>query len=253
MAGRLHSRKARMKDEPPTLDRSQEAPLELQALLRGDTRVMAAWLTHFDTRRLAWCLGVIVLGAGVFGAAVGSWRSPLQALFAAIKLPLIVLLTTLGNALLNGMLAPLLGLNLRFRESLLAILMSHTVAAVILGSLCPVMLFLVWNAPPLNPAMARGTLGYEFVQLVNVAAIAFAGVAANVRLVQLLEHCGGTVVARRVLFAWLAGNLFLGAQLAWNLRPFIGAPELPVAFLRPNAFEGNFFESVLFSCRRFLP
>ena len=114
------------------------------------------------------------------------------------------------------------------------------------------MLFIAWNAPPLDPAAPRGTLGFELVQLVNVAVIAFAGVIANVRLVQLLERFGGVIVARRVLLAWLAGNLFLGAQLAWNLRPFIGAPELPVEFLRPNAFEGNFFEAVLYNFNRFL-
>jgi len=221
-------------------------------MLRGDAAAMEVWVARFDARRLAFCLVVIVLGAGAFGAAVGVWRSPLQAFYTAAKLPLIILLTTLGNGLLNGMLAPLLGLNLRFRQSLLAILMSFAIAALILGSLSPVMLFVVWNAPPLDPSAPRGTLGFELVQLVNVAAIAFAGVVANVRLVQLLERLGGgTTVARRVLFAWLAGNLFLGAQLAWNLRPFIGAPELPVEFLRPNAFEGNFFEAVALSFSRF--
>ena len=238
--------------QTPAVGQPPEASLELPALLRGDAAVMESWLAGFDARRLAWCLGVIVLGAGVFGTAVGIWRSPMQALYTAIKLPLIVLLTTLGNALLNGMLAPLLGLNLRFRQSLQAILLSHTVAATILGSLSPVMLFIAWNAPPLGPAAPRGTLGFELVQLLTVTAIAFAGVMANVRLVQLLVRFGGAIVARRVLLAWLAGNLFLGAQLAWNLRPFIGAPELPVEFLRPNAFEGNFFETVLFSLNRFL-
>jgi hypothetical protein len=231
---------------------SNGSPSWFHTCLRGDAAGLETWLSGFDIRRLFWCLAVILLGAGLFGAAVGIWRSPMQALYTAIKLPLIVLLTTLGNALLNGMLAPLLGLNLRFRQSLLAILMSFTVAATILGSLAPLMLFLVWNTPPLDPAAPRGTLGYELVLLVNVTAIALAGVVANVRLVQLLKHIGGPIVARRVLLAWLAGNLLLGAQLAWNLRPFIGAPELLVAFLRPNAFEGNFFEAVLYSFNRFL-
>lgn len=227
-------------------------PLRFGDFLRGDTATMESWLLHFNARRLAWCVGVIVLGAGIFGATVGIWRSPMQALYTAVKLPLILLLATLGNALLNGMLAPLLGLNLGFRQSLQAILLSFTVAATILGSFAPLMLFLVWNAPPLDLASPHGTTAYESVLLVNVAAIALAGLVANVRLLQLLGHFGGAVAARQVLLTWLAGNLFLGAQLSWNLRPFIGAPELAVAFLRPNAFEGNFFEAVLFSLNRFL-
>jgi LmbE family N-acetylglucosaminyl deacetylase len=39
-------------------------------------------------------------------------------------------------------------------------------------------------------------------------------------------------VAWRVISAWLAANLFLGSQLSWILRPFIGSPGLPVEFLR---------------------
>jgi hypothetical protein len=49
----------------------------------------------------------------------------------------------------------------------------------------------------------------------------------------------------RVLVAWLAGNLFLGSQLCWILRPFIGSPVLPVEFFRTTALHGNFYENVL--------
>ena len=66
---------------------------------------------------------------------IRSWRAPLQALYTAIKFPLIILLTTLGNGLLNAMLAPLLGVNLGLRQTLLAVFMSFTIAAAILGAL----------------------------------------------------------------------------------------------------------------------
>ena len=72
-------------------------------------------------------------GAGLYGAAMGWWRDPQQALYVAVKFPLIILLTTPGNALLNAMLAPLLGLNIPLRQSCSAILMSFTVTAAILA------------------------------------------------------------------------------------------------------------------------
>jgi hypothetical protein len=214
------------------------------ALLRGETGRLAGWTARWDVRRLALHTALIVVGAGVYGAAVGWWRDPQQALYTAIKLPLIILLTTIGNALLNAMLAPLLGLNIPFRQSFLAILMSFAIASVILGSFSPLIGFLIWNAPPLSDA--RGSNGtYSFIMLVNVAAIAFAGVAANLRLRNLLCELGGNPrVARRVLLAWLAGNLFLGSQLSWILRPFIGAPGLPLQFLRDHPLKGNFYEAV---------
>ncbi len=58
------------------------------------------------------------------------------------------------------------------------------------------------------------------------------------------ELSGNPAIARRVLMAWLAVNLFLGSQLCWILRPFIGSPSLPVEFLRTEAFRGNFYETV---------
>jgi len=56
----------------------------------------------------------------------------MQALYTGIKLPLVILLSSLGNSLLNGMLAPLLGLNLTFRQSLLMVLMTFAIAAAFL-------------------------------------------------------------------------------------------------------------------------
>jgi hypothetical protein len=216
---------------------------ELPGLIRGDQGREAVE----DANRWRWLLylAVIVVGAGLFGAAVGSWRAPLQALYTAIKLPLILLLTSLGNGLLNAMFAPLLGVNLSLRQSLLAVLMSFTIAAAILGAFSPLLYFLIWNTPQLAAGASTNASAHSLVLLCETGMIAFAGIAANVRLLQLLRELGGGEgAARKVLFAWLAGNLLLGSQLAWNLRPFVGSPYLEVEFLRPNAFEGNFFEAV---------
>lgn len=198
-------------------------------------------------------LAVIFVGAGSYGAAIGYWRDPLQAACTAIKFPLVILLTALGNALLNGMLAPLLGLNIGFRQSLLVIFMSFTIAAAILGSFSPLVLFMIWNTPPISALSGTVASAYSFMQLATVIIIAFAGVMANVRLVPLLrELSGSSVVAHKVLFAWLAGNLLLGSQICWILRPFIGDPHTPVEFFTRYAFEGNFFESVYKASRHLL-
>ena len=203
-------------------------PHDLGVLLRGEPDALLAWTERWNARRFALHVAVIIVGAGLYGAAMGWWRDPQQALYVAVKFPLIILLTTAGNALLNAMLAPLLGLNIPFRQSCSAILMSFTVTAAILGAFSPLMAFLVWNAPPMSPEAVSGAT-YHFIKLTHVAAIAFAGTMGNARLFQLLAQLGGSrTVARRVLFAWLSVNLFLGSQLSWILRPFIGSPSLPV-------------------------
>jgi len=218
---------------------------ELAVLLHGQVDSLQSWSAQWNARRVISHLAVIVAGAGLYGAAVGWWRDPLQALYTAIKFPLIILLTASGNALLNGMLAPLLGLNIPFRQSFLAILMSFTIAAAILGSFAPIVAFLVWNSPPMSANAWDSAGPYAFILLTFVLVIAFAGIAANFRLLQLLQRLGGrTDIAARVLFVWLAGNLFFGTQLSWILRPFIGSPGLPVQFLRADAFKGNFYETI---------
>src|SRR3954447_2843727 len=107
---------------------------QISTLLRGQPELLSTWVRRWSVNRMLLYVAVIFVGAGCFGAAMGYWRAPRQALYDAIKFPLVILLTTLGNALLNGMLAPLLGLNIGFRQSLLLIFMSFTIAAAILGS-----------------------------------------------------------------------------------------------------------------------
>jgi hypothetical protein len=114
---------------------------------------------------VSFCVVAIVVGGGGYGAVMGWWRDPLQALYTGIKLPLVILLTTLGNGLLNGMLAPLLGLNVTFRQSFTIVLMSFAVTAMVLGALSPVALFIVWNAPPLTAATKLLSPEYALLQL----------------------------------------------------------------------------------------
>jgi len=219
---------------------------EFSTLLRGEAEALRGWLQGGDAQRLARELAVILVGAGCYGAAMGWWRSPEQALFVAIKFPLIILLITLGNALLNAMLAPLLGLDLSLRQSLRAVLMSFTISAAILGAFSPLVAFLIWNAPPLTTGTSH-SVAYALIKLTHVVVIAFAGIVGNGRLLRLLVGLAGgnRQVAWRVLFAWLAVNLFLGSQLCWVLRPFIGTPFLPVQFIRPDiALQGNFYENI---------
>jgi hypothetical protein len=163
-------------------------------------------------------------------------------------MPLLIFLTCAANALLNGMLAQVLGAGLSFRQSALAILMSFTIAALLLAALSPVALFILLNAPPLSSA-GQG-VGHSITLLTDVIFVAYAGIVANRRLLRLLEAiCTTPEAARRVFWSWLAGNLFLGAQLAWVLRPFIGSPGLDIQFLRDDPMHGTFYGAVFRALR----
>lgn len=214
----------------------------LRALLRGDTDRIGALVS---SKSFAWtfqCSLVIAIGSGAYGLTVGLWRSPTQSLFTGIKIPLLIFLTGAGNAVLNGMLAQLLGSGLSFRQTSVAILSSFAAASSLLAALSPIALFLLLNTPPL--AAVNAMTGHSVMLLTHVFFIAYAGIAANRLLLRLLQKVSAPASARRVLSGWLAGNFLLGSQLAWVLRPFIGSPGLAVEFLRPDPLRGNFYEAV---------
>lgn len=222
-----------------------EIPRGVDAFLRAGPESFHDWVTHRQSILMAFCVAAIVICAGIYGAVMGCWREPMQALYTGIKLPLVILLTTAGNGLLNGMLAPLLGLNASFRQCLAAVLVSFAITSVVLGALSPVALFIVWNTPPLSGGTTLTSPEYGFLQLTLAVFVGLAGIIGNLRLYPLLRHWAGNAdTACKVLFAWLAGNLFLGSQICSVLRPFIWDSKRPVEFIGPEGVAGSFFETV---------
>lgn len=217
---------------------------QLKLLARGDAAVLSEWLAGAKPGPLALlCAVTIVVGCGAYGLSLGLPRAPLMGLFVAIKMPMLIFLTLAVNGLINGMFGVLLGSGLSFRQTMVACLLSFALFAMIVGSLSPLMIAMALDAPAAG-AVESGEW-YRVFLLSNTALIAFAGIVANHRLLGLLiRFSGSTAAGWRTLIAWLAGNLFVGAQLSYNLRPFFGNPSLPVAFLRPNPFDGTFYESV---------
>src|SRR5260370_40217611 len=100
---------------------------EIPAMLRGEPAPMDACLQRCTIGRVLVYVAVVFVGGGLFGAAEGCWRAPLQAVYTAGKLALILFLTALGKGVLHEMLASLIGLNSSFRQSLPALLMGFNI------------------------------------------------------------------------------------------------------------------------------
>lgn len=231
----------------PTLANLSE---DWRTLARCDLDRLVDWLKGARSGKLRLCVATIIAGVGIYGATVGLWRAPEMALYVAIKLPLVVLATVVLNGVINGMLAQVLGSGMSFGQTLRAILMSFTIFALIVGSLSPLTFFMVMNAP--EPDSAAAASSHSRLLVFHVSLIAFAGIVATHRLYNLLcSFSGSRRIAGATLFAWMAGNLFLGAQVAYLLRPIFGTPTLEVEFLRSDPFEGNFYESLWYAIQTF--
>jgi hypothetical protein len=106
--------------------------------------------------------------------------------------------------------------------------------AVILASLSPYTV--LWYV---------STMDYQEATLFNAAMFAIASIAAQ----WVLRRRYVPLVARNprhrlMLWTWLALYAFVGIQLGWVLRPFIGQPDLAVTFFREEAW-GNAYVFIL--------
>jgi len=199
------------------------------------------------------CVGAclnIILGTTIYGYSFGLWRSPLQAVYSAGKMPMLFFSVVVVSALINFMLAQLIGARMSFRQVLMAILVGMSVTAVLLGAFSPVILFFVLQVPGPLGLPGAGTIAgqclmpvYQGLLIAHVVLIAVAGISGNIRIFRILVMITGEkAIAWRILAVWLLITGFAGCELSWLMSPFLARPDLPVPFLNPNAFSCNFFE-----------
>lgn len=177
----------------------------------------------------------------LYGGLLGSTHSLEQSLSAAAKLPLLFLATLLICAPALYLFNILFGANQRLSQSVMLVLAAVTVTAVLLLSLAPITLFFILTAPD----------SYQFFKLLNVFFFVIAGgsgVGCLRRGVQIVSACssGQPLKHGGVMFAlWLALYSFVGSQMAWTLRPYVGYPGSPFELFRQ--LGGNFYTDILAS------
>lgn len=224
-------------------------------------REPATFLERFrsDKVRMPQLLSLAVfvgVACALYGAVLAGWSSPRLAAYVAVKFPLLFFGTTLLVALFNWLSALLLDANLRFRDVLLIAAASMSVLAWVLLALTPVTLFLVWTVAP-DPATAATPdalrLPHNIILLLHGALLAIAGIFAILRFHLILRSTLPPTCKRSALAVfWVAAYALVGAQLAWILRPFVGSPFYPVAFLRTDALHRNVYEYLFHDILPFL-
>jgi hypothetical protein len=193
-------------------------------------------------RLLAGSAAVVVAGAAAYGFTFGLWRSGQLAVYVAIKLPLLLVTSTSLVMVLNWILAQLMSSGLRFGQVAVLTYRAMAVASVVLLSLAPVSAFMAIASPP--PAAGEDQ-SHNLLLLTHVLFVGCAGVYGNSTILRgMRQCCRPQTPFGRLYLSWLGSNMLVGCQLAWILRPFMGSPNYPVVFLRPDALEGNFYEFV---------
>jgi hypothetical protein len=176
----------------------------------------------------------------LYGAVMGSSHSLWQTLSSAAKLPVLFLATLFVCVPSLYFFSLLFGSNQSLSQSLAVILTAITVTAVLLLSGAPITLFFLLTAPS----------QYQFFKLLNVAIFSLSGLMGIVFLYQGMKVVSGVeqegaATRKWVLIFWMFVYAFVGSQMAWTIRPFIGAPGTPFELFRQ--LGGNFYTNVLTS------
>lgn len=174
---------------------------------------------------------VLVLAALLHGAVVGSQGlRPLQMLYSGLKLPLLLLTSSLICLPNFFMVNTLLGLRRDFPVVLRGLLTAQATVAVSLLGLAP-----------LVAVVYASTADYPLAVCVNGVAFLVASLAGQVTLARVYRPLVRRRPRHRVGRAsWLVLYVFVTIQLAWMLRPFIGAPDLATTFFRPGAWDNAY-------------
>lgn len=179
-----------------------------------------------------------LLFLALYGAVLGSTHSLWQALSSGVKLPILFLATLFICAPTLYFFNVLFGSSQSLTQNVALILTAVTVTAVLLLSFAPITLFFLLT-----------TSQYQFFKLLNVAIFSIAGLMGVIFLSQgmriVASEAEGEQARRRVLRLWMVLYAFVGSQLAWTIRPFIGAPSIEFELFRQ--LGGNFYTNIFAS------
>ena len=194
--------------------------------------------------KLRYAVWTLLILFGFYGLATGAYAGLLQAISASVKLPILILATLAICFPAFYVVQILVGSRLRFTQVLVLVFSALVLTAIILAAVVPVAVFFLITGA-----------NYYFLQLFHVAVVLVAGVFGMHAL-----HEGLAVVCERsgvypkkaltIMRAWAVLFAFVGIQMAWNLRPFLGDRGEPFRVFR--SYEGNFYAAVAYSVNKLL-
>ena len=211
---------------------------------RGRAALLDELRLDRDTaRHIGVLVATILIFGATYGAVLGSWHGARLSAYVAVKIPLMLLLTAAITSLFNWIIAALHGLPMRMRQIVALTLIPLAIVSIVAASLAPVAW--LFNASMPQPSPSQQTL-HNILYLAHTILIAAAGFAGTSVLRDLLvDVCGDRRLAAKIRWSWIAIYAFVGGEVAWALRPFVGSVYLPVVFLREDALRGNVYEFIL--------
>ncbi len=184
-------------------------------------------------KRVKWLVALIVIPGFIYGAVMGSYSALApgrvhQMVYSGLKVPMFLLVTCLLCLPSFFVVNTICGLRDDFVPALRAIVTTQACASIVLASLAPLTALFYASCGDYQAAVAINGLMFFVACLATQLVI-------RRYYSPLIEK---SPRHRGMLYTWFFLYVFVGIQMGWVLRPFIGAPLVPVSFFRSGAW-GN--------------
>ncbi len=180
----------------------------------------------------------------LYGIVMGSYQGFPQALASGVKVALLFSLALLICFPAFFIVQYILGSRLKLHQMASMILSGFVLMAAIMLSFVPIVIIFLLTGS-----------NYYFLHLLHIAIFIFAGCFGMNTIVQALKFScekknvypkTGVVVFR----FWVVILAFVGIQLAWNFRPFLGERGKPFEMFKH--YEGNFYAAVIYAANQLI-
>lgn len=185
--------------------------------------------------RLRELIGLIAIFGMFYGAVMGTFSATsiersIQILYSAVKVPILLLATFAISLPSFFVINTLIGLRGDFAQALRALIATQAGLTIILASLAPFTALFYASTAEYNPSI-----------VFNAFMFAVASFSAQF----ILRRLYGPLIQRDprhrlMLRLWLVIYVFVGIQMGWVLRPFVGSPLTDPRFFREGAFTNAY-------------
>lgn len=198
-------------------------------------RALPITARHDGRGRLRRLILLVVMYGMAYGAVMGTFGGIdpsrfLQMAYSAVKVPVLLFTTFALSLPFFFVVNTLMGLRDDFGDSIRALASAQAGLTIVLASVAPITAFWYISVPDYSTAV-----------LYNTFVFALASFAAQIIL---RRHYAPLIrrnpAHRSLMWAWLVIYAFVGIQMGWVMRPFIGKPGMAIQFFREEAWTNAY-------------
>ena len=195
-------------------------------------------------RRIIHLYLLLILLSFIYGIVMGSYHGYIQALVSGVKVPVLFTVVLIICFPAFFIIQFILGSKLKISQIISIVLSGFVLTTSIMVSFIPIVVFFLLTGS-----------NYYFLQLLHIGVFIFSGIFGMIIIIDALKFScekkniyphTGVVVFR----FWVVILAFVGIQMAWNLRPFLGDRGKPFELFRK--YEGNFYTALIYSVKQLI-